>query len=180
MIDDTTVRTVEQALPTLVRAVLEQPVPPDVAERRLAQALALARLAAQLATEPPERGLELLDEGLPTVVRGERIGDRSAVRELLGRLQERVCDLLRAGQSLASAVETALREFFDEIRQLLGALAAGAVAAAVAPGLAKLLLAALVAYLVAEVYQAVTAGLCGPLPVPPSPPPPQPEPAPGT
>jgi hypothetical protein len=175
MIDDTTVRTVEQALPTLVRAALEQPVPPDVAERRLAQALALARLAAQLATEPPEHGLELLDEGLPTVVRGERIGDRSAVRELLGRLQERVCDLLRAGQSLASAVETALREFFDEIRQLLAALAAGAVA----PGLAKLLLAALVAYLVAEVYQAVTAGLCGPLPVPPSPPP-QPEPAPGT
>ncbi|MCX2726829.1 hypothetical protein OO015_04885 [Thermomicrobium sp. 4228-Ro] len=101
------------------------------------------------------------------------------MRELLERLLERVCALLRAGQPLASAVETALREFFDEIRRLLGALAAGAVAAAVAPGLAKVLLAALVAYLVAVVYRAVTAGLCGPLPVPPDPLPPRPEPAPG-
>ena len=179
MLDDATLHEIQQALPTLVQAALEQPVPPDVAERRLAQALALARLADRLASEPPERALPLLDEGLRAATRGERLGELPAVRELLDRLRERTCELLRAGQPLASAVETALREFFDELRKLLGVLAAGAVAAAVAPGLAKLVLAALVAYLVAELYQAITAGLCGPLPVPPSPLPPQPRPAPG-
>lgn len=179
MADETEIQDLETQLPDLVRATLAAPVPPERARQRLFWVLSVVQLATVVSAEPPERALARLDDLPDALTRGVRLPSEDLER-LLERLRERLCELLRAGLPLAAAIEQALREFLEEIRKVGPILAAGVVVAAVAPGLAKLLLAALIGYLVAELYQAVTAGLCGPLPVPPTPLPPQPAPEPAS